>query len=379
MSASDDPSLLQEPEDPQDAVLDAVLDAGLDAVLDADDSLTSLALAEASSAPLQALNPQDLAALENRRRLVKVLQLWQPSLPSASDWLAQSDRLKARCEVDQAAAQLALEESLSPILLLADPPPPAPDQWQRLEARISSRVSESKLTPRTASRVSSLSRLALAILLMACGALLAHSLPPSTADFPQVDGWLKEARQAIDENDFHKAESFLEQVLARGGANPDCHSRLAEALSELEALKLFVEPRQSPDRQGALRRLIYRYPAARVSALALLELRDRSRPSPSETASVSLPIEAFKPGLESPRQVLAYEARRKVFLTILKDASDQSLADAAKLQLARLDFEHGEHHEARRWLDGIEGQSWAALQARELAEVWSKREDSRLR
>lgn len=276
----------------------------------------------------------------------------------------------ADCENCQ--TRLSEVKALQKLLDLAPVPRPNPERWNGLKDAVLASV-ESKQVQQFSQPLrfpTFLLKCAAAVLLIFTGAFVATLWPSAPATQKQLAAIRLDANKAMEQHKWNKAERLLQKIIKDGSSSEESHELVTESHDDLKALWRFIKlPSDAKSREQGLAKIIYDFPASRVTAKAIAEythLKSIKKPRTKAKGPKKSGIENFDPMPQpDPQLALAFNKipalkGPKAFQAILIRAKEPWLKDAARVQLALLKLRSNDFEAARSELEKVQGRSPAS-------------------
>ena len=274
-------------------------------------------------------------------------------------------------DCENCRTRLSEMKTLQAMLDLAPVPKPSPERWNGLKESVLASVQESAPTKRPQPLIfpSFLLKCAAAVLLVFTGAFVATLWSNKPVSQEQLAQIRMDAHQALEKHEWNRAEKLLQKIIKEGSEREESHELVTESHDDLKALWRFVKlPKDAKSREQGLAKIIYEFPASRVTAKAIAEythlrsLKKRAGKAPGPKKG----IENFDPMPQpDPQLALAFNKipalkGTKAFQAILIKAKEPWLKDAARVQLALLKLRSNDLEAARSELEKVQGRSPAS-------------------
>jgi hypothetical protein len=284
------------------------------------------------------------------------------------------DHLKA---CDNCSNSLHEVQVVKQLLDMAPVPEPDPKRWRGLKSRVLEAVHPA---PRPLIFPTLLLKVAAAVLLMFTGALLASMWPSRAPSLLLLNQLHSKANRAFDKQDWSDAEKLLQTIVQEGSQSQEGHPVVAQSLSELEALRRFMDlPHGARARKQGLARFIYQFPYSRLTGKAIAEYTHLQsiRKKAQKRAGPRKGIERIDPMPQpDPEMALAFYDNIKAIkdprgyqAILIKSNVEPWLRNAAYVQLALHEMSNNNPKAARKELELISGQSPASRFAEEQLEI----------
>ncbi|MDF1663680.1 MAG: hypothetical protein P1V97_18065 [Planctomycetota bacterium] len=285
--------------------------------------------------------------------------------------LISPDLEKHLADCENCQTRMNEVKALQKLLDLAPIPRPSPERWNGLKdsvlASVQSKKPQSNLQP--IRFPSFLMKCAAAFLLIFTGAFVATLWPSAAVSQKQLAEIRLDANTALEQHKWEEAERLLQKIIKDGSSSEESHELVTESHDDLKALWRFIKlPSNAKSREQGLAKIIYDFPASRVTAKAIAEYTHLKslKKRPSKAQGPRKGIENFDPMPQpDPQLALAFNKipalkGTKAFQAILIRSKEPWLKDAARVQLALLKLRSNDFDAARLELEKVQGRSPAS-------------------